>query len=324
MSPIEKIKEPIGRELELFEKTFAESLLSKNPLLASVNEYVRQGSGKQLRPILVLLCAKLCGEVNGSTVDSAVAVELLHTASLIHDDVVDDTFERRGRKSVNAQWNNKIAILSGDYMLSNALHYATQTKNMRVLELISNIGMQLSDGELLQLINTEHSEVTEADYYNVIRKKTALLFSTCTEIGAITVGASCEQLAHLRDFGEYLGICFQLKDDIFDYDENAHIGKPTCNDIRDGKVTLPLIYALRMAGAEEKARMLRMIRNKDFSSDNIHAIVRFAHEQGGIAYAEKQMELFRQKALDELDAFPSGVLKDALVAVAEFVVKREK
>ena len=324
MSSINDIRKPIAEEMERFEQAFAESLRSDNPLLASVNEYVRQGSGKQLRPILVLLCAKLCGPVNPATVHSAVALELLHTASLIHDDVVDDTAERRGRKSVNAQWNNKIAILTGDYMLSDALHQATLTRNLRVLELIANIGMQLSDGELIQLANTEHSKVTEEDYYNVIRKKTALLFSTCTEIGALTTGADEEQLEHLSRFGEYLGICFQLKDDIFDYDENAHIGKPTCNDLRDGKVTLPLIYALRTASADRRDRVLHVIRQKDFSPENIHAIVRFAREQGGIAYAEEQMARFRRMALDELAAFPAGAEKAALEAAAEFAVTRQK
>ena len=324
MSSINDIRKPIAEEMERFEQAFAESLRSDNPLLASVNEYVRQGSGKQLRPILVLLCAKLCGPVGQAAIHSAVALELLHTASLIHDDVVDDTAERRGRKSVNAQWNNKIAILTGDYMLSDALHQATLTRNLRVLELIANIGMQLSDGELIQLANTEHSKVTEEDYYNVIRKKTALLFSTCTEIGALTTGADEGQLEHLSRFGEYLGICFQLKDDIFDYDENAHIGKPTCNDLRDGKVTLPLIYALRTASADGRDRVLHVIRQKDFSPENIHAIVRFAREQGGIAYAEEQMARFRRMALDELVAFPAGAEKAALEAAAEFAVARQK
>ena len=324
MTSINDIRKPIAEEMERFEQAFAESLRSDNPLLASVNEYVRQGSGKQLRPILVLLCAKLCGPVSQAAIHSAVALELLHTASLIHDDVVDDTAERRGRKSVNTQWNNKIAILTGDYMLSDSLHHATLTRNLRVLELIANIGMQLSDGELIQLANTEHDRVTEEDYFNVIRKKTALLFSTCTEIGALTTGAGDEALRRLARFGECLGICFQLKDDIFDYDENAHIGKPTCNDLRDGKVTLPLIYALRTAPADRRDRVLQAIRQKDFSPESIHAIVRFAREEGGIAYAEEQMARYRRLALDELAAFPAGAEKAALEAAADFAVTRQK
>lgn len=323
MSLIATIKEPILEELQWFEKTFDLSLQSGNPLLSSVNKYVRQGNGKQLRPILVLLCAKMCGNINQSTIKSAVALELLHTASLIHDDVVDDTLERRGRKSVNAQWNNKIAVLSGDYMLSNALHYATKTQKFRILELISNIGMQLSDGELLQLMNTEDLESTEDDYYNIIRKKTALLFSTCTEIGALSVDTSENQAKKLRNYGEYLGICFQLKDDIFDYYENANIGKPTGNDIRDGKITLPLIYALQNTAGEEKEKVLRMIKNKDFSPENVRDILCFAHQNGGIAYAEKQMELYKKKALDEIADFPDNEIKQALLMSAEFAVARE-
>ena len=324
MSLITSIKTPIQEELQLFEKAFAASLQSGNPLLSSVNEYVRQGNGKQLRPILVLLCAKMCGTVNQSTIESAISLELLHTASLIHDDVVDDTFERRGRKSVNAQWNNKVAVLSGDYMLSNALNYATKTQNLRILELISNIGMQLSDGELLQLMNTEQSAITEEDYYNIIRKKTALLFSTCTEIGALSVCASENQRECLRNYGEYLGVCFQLKDDIFDYNEHANIGKPTGNDIRDGKLTLPLIYALRNTSGNEKERILRMIKDKDFTPENVHDILSFAHENGGIAYAEKQMDFYKKKALAEIADFPDNAIKQSLLMSAEFAVERKK
>ena len=323
MSMIISIKEPILEELQLFEKVFAVSLQSGNPLLSSVNEYVRQGSGKQLRPVLVLLCAKMCGMVNQSTIESAVALELLHTASLIHDDVVDDTFERRGRKSVNAQWNNKVAVLSGDYMLSNALHYATKTKNVRILELISNIGMQLSDGELLQLMNIEQSEVTEQDYYNIIRKKTALLFSTCTEIGALSVNAPENKTEHLRNYGEYLGICFQLRDDVFDYNEKGNIGKPTGNDIREGKITLPLIYALQNSSEQKKESILHIIENKDFSPKNVSDILLFAHENGGIAYAENQMEFYKKKAIDEIADFSDNDIKKSLVMSAEFAVSRK-
>lgn len=324
MSAIETIKEPIRQELGMFEKAFADSLRSDNPLLSSVNEYVRESAGKQLRPILVLLCAKLCGGVSRATIDSAVSLELLHTASLMHDDVVDDTAERRGHASVNARWSNKVAILAGDYMLSNSLHHATQTHDVRVLELISNIGMQLSDGELLQLIHTEHASFTEEDYYSVIRKKTALLFSTCTEMGAVTAGATKEQTLCLRRFGEYLGMCFQLKDDIFDYDEHASIGKPTCNDVRDGKVTLPLIHALRTASEAGRDGILDILRAGDFSPENLHAIVCFARDNGGIAYAERQMAHYRQMAFDSLAAFPDGALKDALMTAAEYAVAREK
>ncbi len=324
MDSIHDIRKTIAEEMKMFEETFAQSFLSDNLLLANVNEYVQQSNGKQLRPMLVLLCAKICGEVNPATIYSAVAVELLHTASLMHDDVVDDTLLRRGRNSVNAQWSNKIAVLAGDYMLSNSLRHATLTRHMGVIEQLSNIGMQLSDGELIQLANTQYDKVDEEDYYKVIRKKTALLFSTCAEMGALTAGAGEKQLAHLRRYGECLGICFQMRDDIFDYDENAHIGKPTCNDLRDGKVTLPLIYALRTAETPERDAVLQIIRQKDFTPDNIHAIVRFARENGGIDYTEQQMTRHCRQAIDELSLFAPGELRDALRALAEFAATRDK
>ena len=322
MNSITKIKAPILDELELFDKAFESSFQSSNLLLSDIFKYIRKGSSKQFRPILVLLCAKLCGNVNQTSIDSAVGLELLHTASLIHDDVVDDTFERRGQKSVNAKWNNKIAILSGDYIFSNGASYAAKTRNIRVLELMSSVGMQLSDGELLQLAKTEHLETTEEDYFNIIRKKTALLFSVCAETGALTADADENTLKHLRNYGECLGICFQLKDDIFDYYENLNIGKPTGNDIRDGKITLPLIYALRNASEKDKEPILDIISRKDFSEKNVQNILRFARENGGIAYAEQQMDFYKQKAIAELEIFPDSEIKNALLASVEFAVER--
>ena len=324
MNLITKIKAPILNELQVFEKTFADSLHSSNLLLSDVNEYVRRGNGKQLRPVLVLLGAKICGKINQSTINCAVGTELLHTASLIHDDVVDDTLERRGQKSVNAQWNNRIAVLSGDYMFANAARYVVKTKNNRILELYSNAAMQLVYGEFLQLTNMEQSKMPdEEDYFNIIRKKTALLFSACTEIGALSVDAGENALKALRSYGECLGICFQLKDDIFDYYENLNIGKPTGNDVRDGKITLPLIYALRNAAENEKQPVLDIISRKDFSEKNIQTILHFAREKGGIAYAEQQMEFFKQKAAAELAIFPDSEVKNALLTSAEFAVVRE-
>jgi len=323
MSFIEIIKRPILAEMQMFEKTFGEALSTDNPLLLSVNDYVLQKSGKQLRPMLVLLSAKLCGTVNQSTIFGALSLELLHTASLIHDDVVDDTLERRGKPSVNARWTNKIAILSGDYILSKSLGCATKTDNLPILKSIANIGMQLSDGELLQLVNAQFSETAEANYFTIIRKKTALLFSTCTEVGGLSVNASEESLVHLRNFGEYLGICFQIKDDVFDYSENLQIGKPTGNDIRDGKVTLPLIYALLNTLGEEREKVLKMIDNREFTPGNIRSITRFALENGGVEYALTQMELFKNKAIEELSGFDDSDVKKSLIKCAEYTASRE-
>lgn len=323
MSFTESIRKPIELEMQLFQETFASSLSTENPLLLSVNEYVLQKSGKQLRPMLVILSAKLLGEVNQKTIDGALALELLHTASLIHDDVVDDTLERRGKPSVNARWNNKVAILSGDYILSKALGCAARTDHLPILKAMANIGMQLSDGELLQLVNARISKSSEENYFTMIRKKTALLFSTCSEVGGLSVNADEASLTHLRNFGEYLGICFQIKDDIFDYNEDALIGKPTGNDIRDGKVTLPLIYGLLNTSGEKRDRVIQWIERKEFTSDNIHEINQFAHESGGVAYALQQMELFKNKAINELNDFASSEVKESLILCAEYAASRQ-
>ena len=323
MNFIETIKQPILQEMQLFRETFADALKTDNPMLETVHEYVLQKSGKQLRPMLVMLSAKLCGEVNQNTIDGALALELLHTASLIHDDVVDDTLERRGKPSINARWTNKIAILSGDYILSKALVCATKTDNLPILKSIANIGMQLSDGELLQLSNVQVSNASEKNYLTIIRKKTALLFSTCTEVGGLSVGADENRLTHFRNFGEYLGICFQIKDDIFDYTENISIGKPTANDVRDGKITLPLIFALQNSSDEAKNRVVDIIENKDFTNENIHSIIRFTHENGGVAYAAKQMELYKNKAIEELNGFADSDVKKSLILCAEYAASRD-
>lgn len=322
MSLIDQIRQPITTELGAFKKKFAESLKTDNPLLSSVNEYVLQGAGKQLRPILTILSARLCGDLTDATYSGALSLELLHNASLIHDDVVDFTMERRGRMSVNARWTNKIAVLSGDYMLSSALVFATNTQNLNILKSVARIGMELSDGELIQLTNTKKTNINEEDYFKVIRKKTALLFATCTEVGAISVGAGAEQQNSLRNFGEYLGICFQIRDDIFDYYKDIEIGKPTGNDLQDGKVTLPLIHALQNSEGTEKDEILSLIDRKDFSEENIQLIMDFARQKGGVEYAGKRMEEFKSKAISELDGFPESDVKNALILSVEFAAGR--
>lgn len=320
---IEDIKKSIVPELQLFAKTFSDALRTDNPMLESVNEYILQKGGKQLRPMLVLLSAKICGDVNQTTIDAALSLELLHTASLIHDDVVDDTLERRGKPSVNARWTNKIAILSGDYILSKSLQCSARTNNLAILKAMANIGVQLSDGELLQLMNTKLSSDSERNYFTMIRKKTALLFSTCTEVGGISVKATENQLKHLRNFGEYLGISFQLKDDIFDYSENIHLGKPTGNDIPDGKFTLPLIYALQNSDGELKESILQWLNNKNFSPENIQTITQFTHQNGGVKYALQKMNEYKNKAIDELNGFEDSELKKALIMCAEYSANRD-
>ncbi len=323
MSFIENIKRPITAEMQEFEKIFSIVLDSDNQLLKNVHEFIMKGTGKKLRPILTILSAKLFNEITPATLYAAFSLELLHTASLVHDDVVDDTMERRGRPSVNAKWNNKISVLTGDYILSKSLNSAYLTKDMEIMGAISNIGMILPDGELLQLANNNQSLITEEEYFKIVDKKTAMLFATCTLVGGLSVGANGEDLEHLKKFGEYLGICFQIKDDIFDYYEDANIGKPTGNDVRDGKVTLPLIYALKNTKGKEKDEIIKLIDNKDFTTKNINKIMKFAHDKGGVEYAIKTMDEFVQKAERELAYLPQNEINESLKSCIRFVADRD-
>jgi octaprenyl-diphosphate synthase len=324
MSTIDSIKQPIFSEFQTFEKEFKAVFESENPLLSSIIEHLLKGKGKQLRPILVLLSAKLCGEVNFQSINAAISLELLHTASLIHDDVIDETFERRGNPSVNAKWDNKVSILAGDYMLSNSLCVGVRTRNLQILDLISSIGKELADGELLQLSNTQKSVLTEDDYFKIIRKKTALLFSVCTESGALSVGATEQETIGLRNFGESLGMCFQIQDDIFDYSENANIGKPIGNDIREGKVTLPLILALKNAAQDEATQISKIIDAKDFTHENVNRVILFTRENNGIELAQDRMDEYKNKAIEGLNSFKNNDIKDALSIALEYTTKRNK
>ncbi len=323
MNYIEKIKHPILAEMQEFEKVYSKVLDGDNSLLNDVHNYILEGSGKKLRPILTLLTAKLLGDVNDETLYGAFSLELLHTASLVHDDVVDDTLERRRRASVNARWSNKIAILTGDYLLSKSLHSAYTTRNLDIVHTISVVGMTLTDGELLQLSIPKQTAITEGEYFEIIKRKTALLFAACTEVGGLSVKASPSEQEHLRKFGEYLGICFQIKDDIFDYYKDTQIGKPTGNDVRDGKLTLPLIYAIQNTSGERRDYIVQLIENKNFTTEHINEIMRFAHEQGGVDYAGKVMDEYMQKAVNELKDFADNDAKKALLDCIEFVAARD-
>ncbi len=322
MNFIDKIKRPILAEMQEFENVYHTVLDSENKLLSSVHNYIMEGSGKKLRPILTMLAAKLLGDVNKETLYGAFSLELLHTASLVHDDVVDDTLERRGRESVNARWANKVAVLTGDYILSKSLFCAYTTKNIDIVGTISEIGMTLSDGELMQLTVLKPSAIDEKTYFDIVKRKTARLFATCMEVGGLSVRASETELESLKRFGDALGICFQIKDDIFDYYENADIGKPTGNDVRDGKLTLPLIYALRTTKSPKRDEIMRMIDDKDFSHENIQKIMNFAHEEGGLDYAKGVMDKYNEIAINELKNFPNNEAKHALIDCVEFVSSR--
>lgn len=318
------IQSPITAELEDFRQLFERSLSSSNPLLNRVIEHIRQRSGKMMRPILVLLTAKLHGGAGLEAFHSAVALELLHNASLVHDDVVDESAERRGQLSVNAVFNNKVAVLSGDYLLATALVQVALTRNHDIIDVVSALGQDLADGELLQLSNVSNPDFSEQVYFEVIRKKTAVLFAACTKAGALAAGASTEAVEKARQFGECIGLCFQIKDDIFDYDENAEIGKPTGNDMHEGKLTLPVLYALNSTGDEEARRIALRVKSGAASADEIERLVAFTKQNGGIEYAEQVMRDLQRKAFALLPAEGDAEVRRALEAYLNYVVERQK
>ena len=273
MDSISLIKSPISAELEDFKKHFDSCLSSSNLLLNSVIAHIRQKNGKMMRPILVLLAAKLYNEICPATLHAAVALELLHTASLVHDDVVDESTERRGQLSVNAVFNNKVAVLTGDYLLATALVEVGMTRNYGIIDIVSKLGQDLAEGELLQLSNVSNPEYSEDIYFDVIRKKTAVLFAACMKAGALSVGAGDEKAEYARLFGEYIGLCFQIKDDIFDYYESKEIGKPTGNDMLEGKLTLPALYALNSTRDKQAQEIAAKVKSGTASTLSVRVIM---------------------------------------------------
>ena len=324
MDSISLIKSPISTELEDFKKHFDTCLSSSNLLLNSVIAHIRQKNGKMMRPILVLLAAKLYDEVCPATLHAAVALELLHTASLVHDDVVDESTERRGQLSVNAVFNNKVAVLTGDYLLATALVEVGMTRNYAIIDVVSNLGQDLAEGELLQLSNVSNPEYSEDIYFDVIRKKTAVLFAACMKAGALSVGASDEKAEYARLFGEYIGLCFQIKDDIFDYYESKEIGKPTGNDMLEGKLTLPALYALNSTRDRQAKEIAVKVKNGTATTDEIARLIEFTKKHGGIEYAVKAMLGFKEKALSLLASMEDTDVKRALICYLDYVVEREK
>ena len=318
------IEKPVEVEFEQFKEEFHSSLRSNTPILQSAIEQILETTGKHVRPLLVLLTAKASGKITDNTINSAVFLELLHTATLIHDDVIDETKERRGVPALNAIFDNRISVLVGDYVLASALIRSTFTGNLEVIAIVSKLGRDLSEGEIWQLEVADEIIIDEASYLRVIEKKTATLLSACTEIGAITAGADAETVRICREFGTLLGYSFQIRDDIFDYDKNANIGKPTGNDIREGKVTLPLLHALKTADKTLAARMTDIINRKDFTEENIEALISFAKENGGIEYAESRMETYHNQAKELLSQLPPTEAREALEILADYIIKRKK
>ena len=324
MDLLTSIRQPIESELAEFVKLFDESLAHTDGLLSETLQHIRKRGGKRMRPILTLLMAKNLGEVNNTTQYAAVGLELLHTASLVHDDVVDESGERRGQPSVNASFNNKVAVLVGDYILSTALYYVSKTENTEIITSLAQLGRTLSSGELLQMNNFKDEGISEEVYYQVINKKTASLFATCALNGTLSVGASAEEAKAAFDFGKAIGMIFQIRDDIFDYFDSKEIGKPTGNDMAEGKLTLPVIYALKNADYESMNRLARKVKNGTINSDEIAVLVDFAKVNGGIEYAEKRMVEFSQLCMNYIESsVKEKTVKDALTAYVDYVIERK-
>ncbi len=322
MDLINEIRLPIASEIECFEKIFKGSMVSSNHLLNIALEHIKNGTGKMMRPMLVLLIAKLYGEVQNETYHAAVSLELLHTASLVHDDVVDESDKRRGQQSINAMFDNKVSVLVGDFLLATSLVQVGLTRNYKIIDVVARLGQKLSDGEILQLDNVSNSYFSEEIYFNVIYKKTAALFAACAKIAALSVGASDEDVEEATKFGEYLGICFQIKDDIFDY-FSSDIGKPTGNDMLEGKLTLPALYVLNNKPTDELRELALAIKSGEAEQEKIDYFVSKVKELGGIEYAEKIMLGYKQKALNIISDLESPDIKRALSAYLEYIVDRK-
>lgn len=324
MTEIKRIGQPVENALEQFNTDYKASLQSQTALLQKAIDRLMEVSGKHVRPLLLLLTAKACGETNQTSINAAVLIELLHAATLIHDDVVDDTKQRRGVPSLNAIFDNRIAVLVGDFVLSTALIRSIQTGDLRIIGLVSDLGRDLSEGEIKQLESADERVMDESVYLQVIRKKTAALLSSCAMIGAISAKASEETVENCRLFGEYLGYAFQIRDDLFDYYTDTTVGKPTGNDIREGKVTLPLLYALRNGVGEERDALLDIILKQDYSSENIEHLISFAKANGGIEYAEQRMREYIDLAKKHLETLPSSEALDSLKKLANYIIDRKK
>jgi len=324
MSTLNKIKAPIEKEMSKFEPYFRNQLKTKIPLLSIITNYIIRRKGKQMRPMLVFLTAKLHGEITQPTFMAATLIELLHSATLIHDDVVDETYQRRGIFSINALWKSKIAVLVGDFFLSKGLLIALDNDQIGTLKIVSNAVKEMSEGELLQIEKSRKLDITEEVYFDIIRKKTATLITACTRAGAHSVDADEDKMELMTKFGESLGIAFQIRDDLFDYESNSLIGKPTGNDIKEKKMTLPLIYALHNATSSEKRKILTLVRRHNKNDKKIKEIVQFVKDKGGIEYTEKIMMEYGDIAMETLQKYPDSDTKDSLIELVKYTVNRKK
>lgn len=324
MSHLNSIKKPVANELKAFEPYFTKIMSSKVPLLSTITNYIYRRKGKQVRPLLVFLSAGMNGSIGESTFVAAGMIELLHTATLIHDDVVDEANERRGSFSINALWRSKIAVLVGDFLLSKGLLLAIETNEFELLRNMSNAVKEMSEGELLQIERSRKMNIDEETYFDIIHKKTATLIASCLVNGAVSVGAEQANVDRMYEFGVNLGLAFQIKDDIFDYQAKGALGKPTGNDIKENKLTLPLIHALSNADRSTRKAILSKLRKSKRSQKAVEEVIQFANEYGGIDYATQKMNEYKDKAIAALESFPESIYRDALVDMANFVVNRKK
>ena len=307
-----------------FNKRFRSSISSNIPLLNMVTGYVLRRKGKQMRPLFVFLSSKMTGEITESTYTAASLIELMHTATLVHDDVVDESNERRGAFSVRAIWKSKVAVLMGDYLLARGLLLAVKQKDYDLLEIVSDASREMSEGELLQMQKSRSLNIDIDTYYEVIRKKTASLIASCVACGAKASGSDQEVVDKVHNLGIKIGMAFQIKDDLFDYQDHAVIGKPTGNDIKEKKFTLPLIYALNQADPGKRKAMIRKIKNGNRSQRVVNEVVRFVNEMGGIEFAIEKMQEFKNGAIEALNDFPSSPARKSLIDLVEFTVSRNK
>jgi octaprenyl-diphosphate synthase len=324
MSGLSEIKRPVSKELDQFEEVFRDAMRSKVPLLDKVTQYIVKTKGKQMRPLFVLLSASICGEINDSTLRAATLIELLHTATLVHDDVVDDSNERRGFFSINALWKNKIAVLVGDYLLSRGMMLALSNKDFELLCIVSNAVQEMSEGELLQIEKARRLDIEESVYFDIIRKKTASLIASCCAVGAASVNANEEMIEKMKNFGTYVGIAFQIKDDIFDYESSRKAGKPTGIDIKERKMTLPLIYTLNNSSRSEKRALINIVKNHSTDPHKVDLLIQKVKQAGGIDYAEKRMQEYIDKAQQIILEFPNTPSLESLKQLVDYSIRRQK
>lgn len=324
MANLKEIAKPVAKEIKEFDTYFASSMKSNVPLLSHIAKFIIRRKGKQLRPLLVFLSAKMMGSITNSTFIAAALIELLHTASLIHDDVVDEAYERRGFFSLNALWKSKLSVLMGDFLLAKGLLLSLENNEFELLEIVTKAVKDMSEAEIYQIQKTRKLNITEDEYFEIIKKKTAALFAACTECGGSSVSANKDDIQKLHLFGQYAGMAFQIKDDLFDYQTKGNIGKPVANDIKEKKLTLPLIHALNTVSSSSRKRILQVIRRHNKNTVKVNEVIQLVINNGGIQYAIDKMLEYKNKAEELLNKFPDNEAKKSMKQLLSYIVERQK